>query len=458
MFCAILLLVRPLATSLPFIATGALLVCACADFRTGPLDGALSDGPDSAPPLKLNAYRLSAGEAFTCALCSRSGITLPCCWGSNEKGQLGTGLGKNSVGDEAGEMRNLKPASVGSLGSAKVLGVAVGGVHACAWTDSGVRCWGYNQYGQLGYGDTTSRSEPAQLGSALQTVDIGTGFLASAVVLGYDHTCAVSAASVRCWGSNEKGELGIGSSVAAIGDASGEMGKDLVDTSIGGTAATVSTGKNVTCIVTNDGKVACYGAASLVGLGGAADVGRNVSQVGALAVTLDLGGKVKSVAAGEAHVCALLEDGNVKCWGENSSGELGYEGPAVLSANATIASVSLGSKALAIATGGSTTCAIVDGGLVKCWGDNRYGQLGIGTKTPQSAATAVAQRAPFLVREQRTVELSVGGGHVCAYVEGDVIYCWGRNDKGQLGIDNANDIGDEASEMAALVSVNLLDK
>jgi alpha-tubulin suppressor-like RCC1 family protein len=352
-------------------------------------------------------------------------------------------------------MQALKPASVGDLGTAKVSGVATGGGHACAWTDTGkIKCWGDNSLGQLGYGDKVAR--PKSPSSALDEVDVGAGFAATRMALGYGHTCALSATALRCWGSNAEGELGAGSAEQNIGDQPGEMGGTLADTSVGGAVARASAGQNITCMVANEGKVGCYGPASVLGV--SANDGRDKGKLGANAATLDLGGKAKSIASGDAHACALLEDGNVKCWGQNTDGQLGHDGLAqgvATPLSADLAPVGVGAKVLAIAAGGATTCVIVEGGLVKCWGRNTNGQLGIGSRAPDSAAASVDKRAPFLVKGQRAVELAVGGNHVCAYVEGGNLYCWGANDKGQLGIGSAVDVGVEPGEMDRLVAVNL---
>ena len=394
------------------------------------------------------AHALAAGGAFTCALHTEGGTVLPYCWGANAKGQLGIGKESDPVAT------NSKPVLIGNLSGAKIIGVSAGGAHACAWTDSGkAKCWGDNAKAQLGYGELDPHSSPPTA-VALASVD----FSMTSMSLGYSHSCALGSKGARCWGSNTEGELGLGISDDPVGDKPSDLAS-LPETFIGGTTLQVSIGKNSTCLVTTEGALSCYGIGPVAGLGLAASVGKVPNEVGSNTAKLDLGGKVREVATGYEHACAILDDGSVKCWGNNTLGQLGsaaLEAGITLAANTSLAAVPLGAKALTISAGGGTTCAIVEGGRVKCWGNNASGQLGLGNKSPdQSTADAVAKRVPFLVREQRVVGLAVGTQHVCASVEGGNIYCWGENDNGQLGVTTSGDIGDEAGEMEALISVDL---
>ena len=118
------------------------------------------------------------------------------CWGQGTNGQLGTG-NANNLGDGSNEMQNLQTISVGS--GHTVVEVSCGRKHVCAiLSDGALRCWGKNDKGQLGLGnaaDTTS-STP----SALSAVDLGTGMTAVAVACGREHTCAIlKDGSVKCW-------------------------------------------------------------------------------------------------------------------------------------------------------------------------------------------------------------------------------------------------------------------
>ena len=149
------------------------------------------------------------------------------CWGSNDYGQLG--LGDTSIrGDGPGEMGDDLPAvDLGPGRTAKM--IAGGSNHACAvLDDDSVKCWGRNDYGQLGLGHTSDRGDNInEMGDKLPAVDLGTGRTAKMISAGEAHTCALlDDDSLKCWGRNDYGQLGIGDTDRR-GDGPGEMGDDL---------------------------------------------------------------------------------------------------------------------------------------------------------------------------------------------------------------------------------------
>lgn len=235
--------------------------------------------------------------------------------------------------------------------------MAAGGSHTCALTTAGsVKCWGSNLYGQLGNG--TSGETPS-----LTPVDVtGLSSGIAAIAAGHYHTCALTTAGrVRCWGWNESGQLGDGTTQNRL------IPVDVVGLSSGVTA--IAAGLGHTCALTTAAGVQCWGANTWGELGDDSrqDRATPVNVVG-------LGSGVIAIAAGEAHSCALTTAGAVKCWGANSSGQLG-DG-AYQEQLRPVNAIGLSSGGAAISAGLRHTCALTTSGGVKCWGANWYGQLG----------------------------------------------------------------------------------
>ena len=151
------------------------------------------------------------------------------------------------------------------------------------------------------------------------------------------------------------------------------------------------------------------------------------------------------VATGEHHSCALLDTGDVYCWGQNSRGELGYghgENVGDDEAPGGEGPVPLGGKAVQITAGLAHNCALMRGGAVRCWGHNAFGQLGyghtknIGDDEPASAGGDVELPEPVEY-------VSAGGVHTCVLLAGGRVRCWGDATAGALGYGNRTDIGDD---------------
>jgi alpha-tubulin suppressor-like RCC1 family protein len=304
--------------------------------------------------------QMALGHYHTCALLDTGAVR---CWGENFTGQLGL-PGMGNVGDD--EYPSDAPeVVVGGI----VTKVTAGYRHTCALLDSGyVRCWGEGLYGSLGYGNTFTIGDdevPASVGNAK------IGVAAKDVVAGYLHTCAISVdGAVRCWG---QGGLGYGD-VGRVGDD--ETPASMGDVQIGGKAMQITAGGDRTCIVLETQAVRCWGQGSYGSLGypGYQNVGIPI-HVG----TVEIGGAVGRIESGEAHNCALLESGSVRCFGDGWV--LGYGNTSSIGDDETPASagdVSLGQSAVQIATGERHSCALLTDGSVRCWGANTYGQLGLG--------------------------------------------------------------------------------
>jgi hypothetical protein len=263
-----------------------------------------------------------------------------------------------------------------------------GDTHTCAVTaTSTLKCWGGNGSGQLGLGNTNSIGDGgSEMGSSLAAIDLGSGRTVQSVSAGGNHTCAiVDAGDIKCWGSNSSGQLGIRSTATAIGDGSGEMGSSLTTTFVG-PAIQVATGREHTCALFFDGTVKCWGDNQYGQLGRAntTDVGRTSLSMGIYlsAINLGSGRTATQISTGDDHTCALLDDGTVKCWGLNGSGQLGRSdkfnyGDSSSETISAMSAISFGSRrVVSISTGAAHSCAYFGDGSSRCWGENSDGQLG----------------------------------------------------------------------------------
>ncbi len=282
-------------------------------------------------------------------------------------------------------------------------------------------------------------------------------------VAGQGHSCALlSTGSVKCWGLNDHGQLGLGDA-ASRGGEPGQMGNRLpaVELGAGKTAAQLAAGSNHTCAVLNDGTVKCWGMNHLgqLGLGGRDDRGARAGEMGDDLPAVDLGaGRIAvQLAAGHEHTCALLDGGGVKCWGGNGHGQLGLghlrgRGDGRNEMGDQLAAIDLGAGKIAVqvVAGDNHTCALLHDGTVKCWGENVFGQLGRGDTAdrgdePDEMGDHLA--AVELAAGNAATRLAAGAMHTCALVVDGSVQCWGGNLFGQLGQGNKDDRGDDPDEM-----------
>ncbi len=354
------------------------------------------------PAVDLGPGRLvklaAPSNNHTCALLDDAAVK---CWGANTSGLLGLGDARPR-GGLPGEMGAALPA-VNVAPGRTVMELTAGNDHTCVLFEGGlVKCWGANLEGQLGLGDVTPRgASPGDMGAALAVVDLGPGRTATSLAAGNNHTCAVlDDARVKCWGGNEDGQLGLGDTNRR-GGAPGQMGVNLPAVDLGGRpAARVAAGNKFTCAILVDGGVVCWGRNTYgqLGTGDRVSRGRGPGELGAALPTLNLGAgrTVRQVGLGDNHVCARLDNGALKCWGRNSSkGELGLGDtsdrggqPGDLGDNLPTVNLGPSRTVLDVGVGLRHTCVALDDRSVKCWGENSFGQLGQGNTTDLGASPA----------------------------------------------------------------------
>ncbi|MFN8017062.1 MAG: hypothetical protein U0P45_02945 [Acidimicrobiales bacterium] len=231
-----------------------------------------------------NMFSVAAGNAHACAVTTGQAAV---CWGYNANGQLGNGTTTNST----------TPVAVSSLGTT-VSEVSASEFHSCALINGGtVKCWGANQYGQLGNGTTTNSLTPVTVTglSSVTQIDAGLSSL----------TCAVSAGAAKCWGLNGSGQLGNGNTT--------NQSSPVTVTGLGSGVAKVGAGSSHACALTAAGAVKCWGANDSGQLGN----GTNTPSTTPVAVT-GLTSGVSDLTVGQSTNCATLSTGVVKCWGANT--------------------------------------------------------------------------------------------------------------------------------------------
>ena len=360
---------------------------------------------------------IASGWLHTCAIVRK---TLRCA-GYNEHGELGNGT-TSSTGS------NPTPFTISTPQAVKA--VAAGGEDTCVlYTQNfGVACWGFNGYGQLGTGDTNDLDAPP--GSTVPVSDV------TSVVVGSAHVCAlISDGSVSCWGWNGDGQLG--NDQASCDTNSPDYPDNCLSTtpvpvSGLGDVVQLAAGHDHTCALTSGGSVECWGDNGSGQLGNNEQGCQSNSQSPCFNPTPvqvhGLGSGVAAIAAGQADTCALTDAGGVRCWGDNEFGQLGIGTGGIGSFSATPATA-FSKGAAEIGMGWDHTCAITTKDAVACWGRNQWGEIGDGTQHTRRRPVPVFGLGP----DSGATEITGGYQSTCVRLEGDDIECWGRNQFGELG-------------------------
>ncbi len=369
------------------------------------------------------------------------------CWGYNSVGQVGDGT--------AGSSADKKSPVIIDPG-VKYQKVIVRDSSSCGITIEGVlKCWGYNRSGQIGDGTIgigTDKSSPV-------VVDSGVSY--SQILKGRGYTCGITKLGIlKCWGSNSDYQLGTGNSDQ-------QSKPTIIDPGV--FYKSILTTYNNTCGIASTGSLKCWGG-SLIGNGanrtiksptiidnglayskitssynsiskqicGVTELGflkcwgnNSIGQLGNLSSSLkkfpteiDQGVKYNSVSGGRNFTCALTINGIVKCWGSNGSGQIGNGNtesrflPIITSSGYSLNQ---------LVSGENNSCGITKSGQLRCWGANGSGQIGKGSASSNECT-------PFNVDVSTNyIQLSKGTNHTCGITNAGVLKCWGANDNGQLG-------------------------
>ncbi len=394
---------------------------------------------------------VSAGGEATCAV--RTDGTL-WCWGYNLYGQLGIGTTDDAPDPvQVGSDTDWVQAAVGAW-------TASFGGHACGErSDGSIDCWGNNGFGQLGNGIVADQRAPSQVGNDDDW---------SLVDVGYDHGCGLrGAGELWCWGDNQQGQLGDGANLDQLprrigsdvwttvlagsyrtvglttdgslrmwgGNSFGTVPEVFADAGLGSLPArpTAVLGAAHWCLIKSDGALWCMGEndAGQVGIGTTADTW-TLTQVGSATDWQDISVGVQRgelipgpdpfAFARLAHSCGV-RSGSGWCWGDNAFGQLG-----VGSTLDSAIPVEVGAGDwLRIVTGQTHTCGITTDGAISCWGSNQFGQLGNGSTDASSIPVPVDDGGSY-------VDVVLGESHACGLRDDGTVWCWGSSSAGALGI------------------------
>ena len=338
--------------------------------------------------------------------------------------------GQLGMGASGGSSPNPVPLDLGSGRTAKA--ICAGSQHSCVILDDDtLKCWGSSMYGQLGYGDTTTKNAPPAT-----PVDLGAGRTAKAVSCGTYHTCAIlDDDSLKCWGNHMSGQLGLGDPQYSGYQANTPTA--VVATYLGAGVKSVVAGEYLTCAVLMDGSLKCWGNGGSVPLG----YGDSSNRYTPFADNVNLGAGLtaKSVSATNGHTCVILNDDTLKCYGNNGYAQLGY-GDTTQRTVPDASAIDLGSgkTVTTVSVAYDATCAVLNDGSLKCFGNNGQGQLGIGSYLPPAGNLPATVD---LGTGRTATDLSLGNHHACAALDDGTIKCWGYNYNGQVGTGSPGSFG-----------------
>jgi len=396
-------------------------------------------------------------------------------------------------------VRSTSSSMVGGLSGYGTVAVqvAANGYSTCGINDAGqVKCWGKNDYGQLGIGSNQLHvgDQPNQMGGNLVAVSLPDNHYAKSVALGFDHTCIIlDDDTVTCWGWNSLGQLGLGISQEIVNAPLLDNGGHLVTVALGTgmKAKSLALGYNHSCVLLKNNFVKCWGNNTAGNLGyedttmrglAASDMGDNLPFV-------DLGGlPTFELTANTGHTCARLSDNTIKCWGNNTEGELGLGSitnrgdssapyhdmgayfPGTNPRGLPPVDLGNGVAAAHVSAGGGFNCAIVSDGSVRCWGRNdasgnlgtlwcvdnnqNYGPCsnsiyGNSLQSYGSDSNQMGLHLPTVNLGSAKIAVAIASGNTftCALFSDNGFKCWGYNELGELGLGDTVDRGASSNQM-----------
>lgn len=367
--------------------------CVSVFILSGRMNVAAQGGTESAKvEWRATQQSIATGRAFSCAITVAGGVK---CWGADGFGQLGNGAtsGNSST-------------PVDAIGlSSGVTQISASSSHVCAVKGGKVFCWGFNFSGEIGTGATnnTGVETPYEVPGLTNVTEVSAG---------NGHTCVVDGGAVKCWGADQSGQLGDGGSGVSLTPV----------TAIASGAVAVDAKYGQTCALMADGSAKCWGKNLAGQVGNGSTVSPQSTPVTVTAVT----GQIAALSVGQARACAIMKsDGALKCWGSNGVGGLGNGSNSGSFTGVTATGLSSG--VAAVSANEDVSCALTTAGAVKCWGDNSSGQLGNGGTTNTDVPTDV----PGL--DSGVIAVTVSEYHVIAVMADGSLKSWGFNGSGQLG-------------------------
>nr|WP_255216009.1 DUF4215 domain-containing protein [Pseudenhygromyxa sp. WMMC2535] len=399
-----------------------------------------NDGCQADCTLTPSLVQVATGASHTCALTSDGAVY---CWGLVSDGRLGLpGLDQN-IGDDELPSEALQPLNLGG----PAIAIAAGSAHSCALLEGGdLVCWGWAFSGALGYGtlgDVGDNEDPADAGF----VDVGGAV--ETLIASHNTTCVIlEGGALRCWGSGVSGKLGLGNE-DKIGDD--ETPASVAPVDLPAPVGFVAAGDEHTCAITADGQLYCWGfnLSGQLGLGHTDDIGDDEPPTEGL-VALD--DSVAQVAVGNHHTCVLTSLGNVRCWGQSNNGQLGYGNTDKIGDDelpTSVGEVELGGLAATqLVTGERHNCALLEDGQLRCWGRGSNGTLGSGSTNSIGDDELPTAIDPVDVG-QSVERVATTASHTCVITTLGGLRCWGPNNNGRLGYGNTEIIGDDEAPSAA---------
>lgn len=361
-------------------------------------DGDLADSPYPIPVLGARTFvEVASGGDHACALTIQGTVY---CWGSNGAGQLGLGTRED----------RFEPTEV--AGGITLVSITAGGAHTCGLdTDRRAWCWGLNDGGQIGSGTTGTEHllpEPVVGGHRFTQLEAGPG-----------STCGVTVDGVGlCWGRNEAGQLGNGSTVPT--DKPREVSGGI-------TFDRIAVHAEHACGLNGSGEAFCWGDNQY------GQLGNGSTSSSSTPVSVAAGMPFATLSVGYLRTCGTDADGGLHCWGSRLETD---------DFDAVPRSVAMPTPSHSVSVGWWHTCVLTSAGAAHCWGDNDFGKLGDGTELDRVAPVPVLGRIRFATRpvDQPLVipsfevdGLGLGLWHSCAVRTDGIVYCWGDGDFGQLG-------------------------